>query len=93
MAEGKGKKKKQSTSEYYKKNPKAREKRLKQQSEYNKSKEGLKIRTEANKLNRKLGTYGNKDGKDASHTGVNTGTLESPSKNRARPRKGKKYAP
>jgi hypothetical protein len=60
--------------------------------EYNKTSEGLKIRTAANKLNRKLGTYGNGDGKDASHTGPNKGRLESPKANRTRPRKGKKYA-
>ena len=58
-----------------------------QQKAYNKSKNGLKIRVAANKLNRKLGTYGNGDGKDASHTGPNTGKLESPKKNRSRPRK------
>ena len=38
-----------------------------QQKAYNKTKKGLKIRTNANKLNRKLGTYGNGDGKDAAH--------------------------
>ena len=81
-----------STSDYYKKNPKARQKRLKQQARYNKTNEGLKIRVKANKLNRKLGTYGNGDGKDASHTGPNKGKLESPSTNRRRPRKGLKYA-
>ena len=81
-----------STSDYYKKNPKARQKRLKQQARYNKTNEGLKIRVKANKLNRKLGTYGNGDGKDASHTGPNKGKLESPSTNRRRPRKGQKYA-
>ena len=81
-----------STSEYYKKNPAARRRRLKQQAKYNKTKNGLKIRVAANKLNRKLGTYGNGDGKDASHTGPNTGKLESPKANRTRPRKGKKYA-
>jgi hypothetical protein len=80
------------TSEYYKKNPKARAKRLKQQAKYNKTTDGLKIRTAANKLNRKLGTYGNGDGKDASHTGPGKGKLESPKANRTRPRKGKKYA-
>ena len=57
-----------------------------QQKAYNKTKKGLQIRTAANKLNRKLGTYGNGDGKDASHTGPNTGKLESPHKNRSRPR-------
>ena len=72
------------TSNYYKKNPKAAAKRRKQQRAYNKTANGLMIRTQANKLNRKLGTYGNGDGMDASHTGKNTGKLEKPSKNRAR---------
>ena len=81
------------TSEYYKKNPEARKKLLKQQAKYQKTKKGLKIRTAANKCNRKLGTYGNGDGKDASHTGPTTCNKESPKKNRTRPRKGKKYAP
>jgi len=72
------------TSEYYKKNPEARAKRLKQQAKYNKTKKGLNLRTAANKLNRKLGTYGNGDGKDASHTSKTKGKLEIPSKNRAR---------
>ncbi len=58
-----------------------------QQQAYNKTKKGLQIRTAANKLNRRLGTYGNGDGKDASHTGPNTGKLESPHKNRSRPRR------
>lgn len=80
MAKGK-------TSKYYAANPEAAKKRRKQQRAYNKTAKGLMIRTQANKLNRKLGTYGNGDGKDASHTGKNTGKLESPSKNRAR--KGK----
>ena len=81
-----------STSDYYKQNPTARRRRLKQQAKYNKTRKGLKIRTAANKLNKKLGTYGNGDGKDASHTGPNRGRLESPSANRRRPRTGKKYA-
>ena len=75
------------TSNYYKKNPKAAAKRRKQQRAYNKTAKGLMIRTQANKLNRKLGTYGNGDGMDASHTGKNKGKREKPSKNRAR--KGK----
>ena len=81
-----------STSSYYKSNPGARRRRLTQQKRYNKTAKGLKIRTAANKLNRKLGTYGNGDGKDASHTGRNKGKLESPSTNRRRPRTNKKYA-
>ena len=82
-----------STANYYKQNPEAKAKRLKQQAKYNQTTEGLKIRTAANKLNRKLGTYGNGDGMDASHTGPNTGKLEKPTPNRKRPRTGKKYAP
>lgn len=80
------------TSTYYKNNPDARQKRLKQQAKYNKTKKGLKIRTDANKLNRKLGTYGNGDGKDASHTGPKKGKLETASSNRRRPRLKIKYA-
>jgi len=68
MAKGK-------TQTYYDKNPAANRRRLKQQAKYNKSSEGLKIRVAANKLNRKLGTYGNGDGKDASHTDTNKGKL------------------
>ena len=82
----------QSTSDYYKQNPAARRKRNKQQAKYNKTSRGLKIRTNANKLNRKLGTYGNGDGKDASHTGPGKGKLEKPSTNRRRPRLKVKYA-
>ena len=64
-----------------------------QQKAYNKTAKGKKLRVDANRANRKLGTYGNRDGKDASHTGPGKAKLESPSKNRARPRKGRKYAP
>ena len=62
------------TSEYYKKNPKAAAKRRK----------GLEIRVNANKLNRKLGTYGNRDGMDAAHyKGSKTkGRKQKPSINR-----------
>jgi hypothetical protein len=83
---------KSKTQRYYDANPEANKRRLKQQAKYNKTNAGLKIRTEANELNRKLGTYGNGDGKDASHTGPNRGKLETPSSNRRRPRTGKKYA-
>ena len=72
------------TAKYYRKNRAARLRRLKQQREYNKTKKGLKIRVNANRLNRKLGTYGNGDGKDAAHYKGSTtkGRLQSPSKNR-----------
>jgi hypothetical protein len=80
------------TSSYYKSNPRAKRRRLKQQARYNKTQKGLKIRTAANKLNRKLGTYGNGDGKDASHTGPGKGVVEKASTNRRRPRMKQRYA-
>ena len=72
------------TSKYYKKNPKARKRRLRQQAKYNNTKRGLSIRVNANKLNRKLGTYGNRDGLDAAHyKGSKTrGRKQKPSINR-----------
>ena len=72
------------TAEFYRRNPEARKKRLSQQKAYNKTDKGLKIRVNANKLNRKLGTYGNGDGKDAAHyKGSSTkGRTQSPSINR-----------
>ena len=53
---------------------------------------GNDISRNAVELNRKLGTYGNGDGKDASHNmhGPGKHGLESPSANRARPRKKNK---
>ena len=72
------------TSKYYNSNPKAKAQRLKQQKRYNKTKKGLALRVNANKLNRKLGTYGNGDGRDAAHYKGSTtkGRLQSPSENR-----------
>ncbi len=81
-----------STSDYYKKNPKARAKRNKQQKRYNEKGKGREITKRANRANRALGTYGNRDGKDAAHTGKNRAKLESPKTNRSNPRKGKKYS-
>ena len=73
-----------STSSYYKSNPAAKKKRLTQQKRYNKTKKGTDIRVNANRLNHKLGTYGNGDGKDAAHYAGSTtkGRLQDPSKNR-----------
>jgi len=72
------------TSDYYKDNPKAAAKRRKQQAKYNKTKKGLELRVNANKLNRELGTYGNGDGMDAAHyEGSKTrGRKQKPSINR-----------
>ena len=60
-----------------------------QQKAYNKTKKGLKIRVNANAINRAKGTYGNGDGKDVAHKKgkenskkAKDATLQSPSKNR-----------
>ena len=55
-----------------------------QQKAYNKTKKGKALRVNANKLNRKLGTYGNGDGLVAAHYKGSTtkGRLQKPSKNR-----------
>jgi hypothetical protein len=84
---GKGK-----TQKYYDANPAANKRRIKQQTRYNKEGPGNEIARKATNLNRKLGTYGNGDGKDASHNMYGKGKhgLESPSANRARPRKKNK---
>ena len=73
-----------STAKYYRSNPKASATRLKQQKKYNKTKKGLALRVNANRLNRQLGTYGNGDGRDAAHYKGSTtkGRLQSPSENR-----------
>ena len=48
-----------------------------------------KYRAELNKYNRKKGTYGNGDGKDASHQGGKIVGYESQSKNRGRAEKSR----
>ena len=72
------------TAKYYQKNRAARLRRLKQQKRYNKTKKGLALRVNANRLNRQLGTYGNGDGNDAAHYKGSTteGRLQSASENR-----------
>ena len=74
------------TSDYYKKNPKARKKRLAQQARYQKKPSVVKKRVELNRENRKRGTYGNGDGKDVSHCKGGGTVLEKASSNRARNR-------
>ena len=77
-----------STAEYYKKNPKAKAKRLKQQKAYMQTEKGKEIRRNADRLNIKLGTKGNHDGLDAAHyKGSKTkGRLRPQSENRKEPR-------
>jgi hypothetical protein len=77
------------TSDYYKKNPKARQKRLKQQARYNRQSLQIDKRVELNRENHKRGTYGNGDGKDVSHKKDGSTVLEKASTNRARNRSRK----
>lgn len=72
------------TAEYYRKNPAARKRRLKQQKKYQKKGSQVKKRVELNRINRKVGKKG--DGKDVSHCKGGGTRLESASKNRARNR-------
>ena len=72
------------TAEYYRKNPAARKRRLKQQKKYQKKPSQVKKRVELNRINRKVGKKG--DGKDVSHCKGGGTRLESASKNRARNR-------
>ena len=73
------------TAEYYRKNPAARKRRLKQQSAYQKTKKGKSIKKNANKLRRKLKLKVG-DKRDAAHyKGSKTkGRPQSRSKIRAR---------
>lgn len=54
--------------------------------QYQSTKERKSYRASLNKANRDAGTYGNKDGKDMSHTKCGKLVKESQSKNRARNR-------
>ena len=74
------------TSEYYKKNPEARKKRLEYQKEYNKRPGQKAKRAELNRIDREKDTYGNGDKKDVSHRKNGSTFLECQSKNRARNR-------
>lgn len=56
------------TAKYYQTHPKARAKKDSYNTEYNKKPSAIKKRVEANRANRKAGTYGNGDKLDASHT-------------------------
>ena len=71
------------TQKFYDKKPAANKRRLKQQSDYQKTAKGTSLKIRANELNRKLGTYGNHDDLDAAHTSKG-GRLASKKANRAR---------
>ena len=61
----------------------------KEYAKYGKSKKSKKYRAELNKYNRDKGTYGNGDGKDASHKGGKIVGFEDESKNRGRAEKSR----
>lgn len=61
-----------------------RKKKIEYDTKYQESEERKKYRAQLNKANRHAGTYGNKDGKDMSHTKAGGLVLESQKKNRAR---------
>jgi hypothetical protein len=78
------------SARYYASNPEARDKKKKYDTKYHKTKKRRKYRSELNKYNRKNGTYGNGDGKDASHKGGKIAGFESAKKNRGRREKSRK---
>ena len=61
----------------------------KEYEKYGKSEKAKKYRAELNKYNRDKGTYGNGDGKDASHKGGKIVGFESEKKNRGRAEKSR----
>lgn len=61
----------------------------KEYEKYGKSEKAKKYRAELNKYNRQRGTYGNGDGKDASHKGGKIVGFEDQSKNRGRREKSR----
>jgi hypothetical protein len=72
------------TAKHYAKNAKSRAKKKKYDSEYSSKPSAKKKRVQANKANRKAGTYGNGDKLDASHSKKGKIRMEAQSKNRAR---------
>ena len=77
------------SAKYYAANPEAKKKKQAYDKAYHSTPERKKYRAKLNKANRKAKTYGNKDGKDMSHTKGGRLVRERQSKNRARNR-GKK---
>jgi len=59
-------------------------KKKKYDAEYQKKRSAVKKRVQANRANRRAGTYGNGDKKDASHKRGGKMVMEAQSKNRAR---------
>jgi hypothetical protein len=73
------------TTLYYNTHPEALKKKQEYRKKYNAQPEQVAYRVELKRINRQLGTYGNGDGLDVSHTtNKKSFTLEEASKNRAR---------
>ena len=79
---------KSKSAKYFASNPEARAKKNAYNKKYHSSEERNDYRAELNMANRKAGTYGNKDGKDESHTKSGKLVKEKQSSNRARNGKG-----
>lgn len=75
---------KSKSAKYFQENPEARKKKDAYNKEYHATPERKKYRVKLNKANREAGTYGNKDGKDMSHTKSGSLIRESQTANRAR---------
>ena len=72
------------TAKHYAKNAKSRAKKKKYDTTYSAKPSAKKKRVQANKANRRAGTYGNGDRLDASHSKKGKIRMEAQSKNRAR---------
>ena len=72
------------TAQHYAKNAESRAKKKEYDKAYSAKSSSKKKRVEANKANRKAGTYGNGDRLDASHSKRGKIRMEAQSKNRAR---------
>ena len=69
------------SAKYFRENPEAREKKNAYNKDYHSSDERKKYRAFLNKVNRRMGTYGNGDGMDFDHS---ERKMISASKNRAK---------
>lgn len=75
---------KSESAKYFQNNSEARKKKNEYNTEYHATPERKKYRAGLNKANKDAGTYGNKDGKDKSHTKLGKLVSEKQSSNRAR---------
>ena len=81
---------KSASARYYQNNKKARDAKKRYDSEYQNTPSRIAYRQNLNKKNRENGDYGNKDGKDLSHTTKGDLVKENQSTNRRRNRGKKK---